>query len=219
MLLCRENELYYLEVTNVSSVECFPSGSLKALNCRRGMSSCLSQGHPALVRPLTMTERREGGRPSCQWITWADVMFNTFRIFFPQALEASSVLHHRSSLDVLLIQLFWFVFLDLRRTPRLSSGPDCVHICHPTRLWRHDTKTPIGWNEARNQKSIHPNQRWVPNTDDRRHPLFISLQVTESWNSGELMLTQTEEESLLISCPQTSHTLILLLKLLRESLT
>lgn len=170
--------------------------------------------------PTSHNDREEGGREA---LVSVDHMsrrhFQHFQDLFPTGsrgfIRPSSSQQPGCGVDTTVL----ICFPGPPQDARLSSGPDCVHICHPTRLWRHDTKTPIGWNEARNQKSIHPNQRWVPNTDDRRHPLFISLQVTESWNSGELMLTQTEEESLLISCPQTSHTLILLLKLLRESLT
>lgn len=48
------------------------------------------------------------------------------------------------------------------RDPRLSSGPDSVHICHPASLQRPDTKTQVGQSEARNQNSIHSNQRREP---------------------------------------------------------
>lgn len=106
----------------------------------------------------------------------------------------------------------WFVFLCVCVCgPHwLSSGLDSVYICHPTTLWRHDTKTPIGCNEARNQKPINPNQKQAPNTAHRLHPLFIFLKVAEipKCDSGELTSTQTEEVSLLIFFSQMSHLLV-----------
>jgi len=131
---------------------------------------------------MHVTQWEGGGRELLKrWCHFQQTLSGSF--FSPRRLTDKRVFIHLSRLEVLLMQTPFPCMcvcvcvcvcacvcmpLDHHRTHWLR-----LHLSPCQSLWRHDTKTPIGRNEARNQESINPNQRRVPNTADRRRPLFI----------------------------------------------
>lgn len=133
--------------------------SLKSRHSQRGMSSCLSQRHPGLLRPShARLPVKERGRVARQQDGSAQPPTDT-RVSIRQ----------RGRLDLLLIQLLGFVFPDHRRTPCLSSGPDSV-IYQPASLWRPKHRSAATRRAIKNQLILIRDE--CQTTDDRRHIYF-----------------------------------------------
>lgn len=158
-------------------------------------------------------------RNQCQWITWCFYQTELLKSWChcQQTLTDTS-LHPRFIIAAGLM-CRWHNCSHMGFFPVHACGPpqDSLTLLWPPTVYLSPYKpletwheTPIGWNEARNQKPINPNQTWVPNTADSLRPQFIFLKVAEipKCDSKELTLTQTEEVSHWFSFSQMSHLLL-----------